>query len=130
MLLSNLSRRSPLNAVDFCDKYYPSIKNDLVKRQTKAKNDPPEKSFLTEYDIYLLKQGNHFRLFDKLGAHLTEVDGAEGTRFAVWGPNAGHVSVIGDFNNWRADAHFLKLRPDESGVWEGFVPGVGRDALY
>ncbi len=101
-----------------------------MKIQTKTKNDFPERGFLTEYDIYLLKQGNHFRLFDKLGAHCTKVNGVAGTRFAVWAPNASRVSVIGDFNHWQADAHLLKVRPDSSGVWEGFVPGVGEGALY
>ena len=59
-------------------------------------------STLTDYDIYLFKQGNNFRLHEKLGAHLRTVDGIEGTHFAVWAPNARSVSVVGDFNGWNA----------------------------
>ncbi|MEW6746633.1 MAG: 1,4-alpha-glucan branching protein GlgB [Planctomycetota bacterium] len=85
---------------------------------------------ITDHDIYLFKQGSHFRVFDKLGAHLLERDGARGVKFAVWAPNAAEVSVIGDFNGWRAGAHPLTARPDGSGIWETFVPGVGAGALY
>lgn len=87
-------------------------------------------SLLTDYDIYLFKQGNHFRIYEKLGAHPTRVNGADGTFFAVWAPNAAGVSVIGDFNGWDPDAHPLHLRPDGSGIWEGFIPGVKEGVLY
>ncbi|MBI3352383.1 MAG: 1,4-alpha-glucan branching protein GlgB [Nitrospirae bacterium] len=87
-------------------------------------------SLLTEYDIYLFKQGNHFHLYEKLGAHLMTVEGLKGTLFAVWAPNAEEVSVIGDFNQWNSSSHPLRVRKDGSGVWEGFVPGVGEGALY
>ncbi|MBV8234448.1 MAG: 1,4-alpha-glucan branching protein GlgB, partial [Acidimicrobiia bacterium] len=85
--------------------------------------------FLTDYDLYLLGQGKHYRLYEKLGAHVGERDGTAGTHFAVWAPNAEQVSVIGDFNGWRR--HELPLeRRGSSGYWEGFVPGVGPGALY
>jgi 1,4-alpha-glucan branching enzyme len=87
-------------------------------------------SLLTEYDIYLFRQGNHFRLYDKLGAHLLDVDGLKGTCFAVWAPNAERVSVIGDFNDWDVDSHLLQPRPDGSGIWEGFIPEVCHGAVY
>ena len=87
-------------------------------------------SLLSDYDIYLLKQGNHARLFEKLGSHIRTVNGSQGTYFAVWAPNAKVVSVVGDFNQWRAKAHPMKLRDDGSGIWEGFIPGVGRGQLY
>jgi len=87
-------------------------------------------SLLTEHDVYLFKEGNHFNLYDKLGAHPLEQGGAEGTLFAVWAPGAGSVSVMGEFNGWSKDSHPLSARWDGSGVWEGFVPGVGPGASY
>ncbi len=87
-------------------------------------------SRLTEYDIYLFKEGNHFSLHDKLGSHVMDVDGMQGTYFAVWAPNAEAVSVIGDFNGWQPESHFLKNRNDGSGVWEGFIPVLGHGTLY
>src|SRR5512143_1584303 len=87
-------------------------------------------SLLTEHDIYLFKEGNHFGLYEKLGSHLMRIDEADGTFFAVWAPNAARVSVIGDFNDWNNDSHHLSIRHDGSGIWEGFIPGVGNGALY
>ncbi len=87
-------------------------------------------SRFTEHDIYLFKEGNHFRLYEKLGAHVMTVDGVEGAIFAVWAPNARHVSIIGDFNAWDPDAHPLRVRDDESGIWEGFIPGIGHGTVY
>ncbi|MBI5440430.1 MAG: 1,4-alpha-glucan branching protein GlgB [Deltaproteobacteria bacterium] len=89
-----------------------------------------DQSLLTEHDVYLFREGNHFRLYDKLGAHVVEAQGVPGTQFAVWAPNAEAVSVIGDFNGWDRGAHPLKPRWDSSGIWEGFIPGVGDGALY
>ena len=85
---------------------------------------------LTDHDIYLFKQGTHTRLHAKMGAHRVTESGAEGVRFAVWAPNAQSVSVIGDFNDWRAENHPLQVRPDGSGIWEGFIPDVHRGAAY
>ncbi len=87
-------------------------------------------SLLTDQDIYLFKEGTHFRLYDKLGAHLHTHKGAEGTLFALWAPNAFQVSVVGDFNGWDCEAHPLVPRWDGSGIWEGFVPGVGQGMIY
>lgn len=87
-------------------------------------------SLLTEHDIYLFREGSHFRLYEKLGSHPMTVAGIEGTLFAVWAPNAERVSVIGDFNGWNATRHQLRPRADSSGIWEGFLPGVGHGALY
>ena len=81
-------------------------------------------SLFSEYDINLFKSGKHFRLYEKMGAHPLEVDGTPGTYFAVWAPAANKVSVIGDFNFWKDGAHELNVRWDESGIWEGFIPGV------
>jgi 1,4-alpha-glucan branching enzyme len=87
-------------------------------------------TLLTDGDIYLFKEGNHFKLYDKLGAHAMEVAGRAGTQFAVWAPNADRVSVIGDFNSWDPGRHPLGARWDGSGIWEGFVPGLAKGSLY
>ncbi|RYC51551.1 1,4-alpha-glucan branching protein GlgB [Flagellimonas olearia] len=87
-------------------------------------------SLFTEFDIDLFKAGKHFRLYEKLGSHLTEVAGVKGTYFAVWAPSAKSVSVIGDFNHWNADEHKLNVRWDSSGIWEGFIPGVDQGTKY
>jgi 1,4-alpha-glucan branching enzyme len=87
-------------------------------------------SIITDHDVYLFKEGNHFNLYDKLGSHLMTVDGVEGTHFAVWAPNAEQVTVMGDFNSWDKDSHPLGVRYDGSGIWEGFVPGLGRGTVY
>ncbi|MGH2899869.1 MAG: 1,4-alpha-glucan branching protein GlgB, partial [Solirubrobacteraceae bacterium] len=73
-----------------------------------------------------MREGTHPRLHDKLGAHPT----ADGTWFAVWAPSAAEVSVVGDFNGWQPGAHALRELPNTGGVWSGFVPGVGKGALY
>jgi 1,4-alpha-glucan branching enzyme len=87
-------------------------------------------SLLTDHDIYLFKEGNHFGLYNKLGSHVMTVEGKTGTLFAVWAPNASRVSVKGDFNGWNKDWHKLKVRGDGSGIWEGFIPGIGHGTLY
>jgi 1,4-alpha-glucan branching enzyme len=81
---------------------------------------------LTDHDIYLLKEGTHGRLYEKLGCHL----GEGGAHFAVWAPNARAVAVVGDFNGWRTEGSTLAPRPDGSGIWEGFVAGVERGQAY
>ncbi|MBI2805259.1 MAG: 1,4-alpha-glucan branching protein GlgB [Planctomycetes bacterium] len=86
-------------------------------------------TFLTDYDLYLLGEGNHNRIYEKLGAHLLTLDGVAGTHFAVWAPNAHEVCVVGDFNGWRHGAFYLNSRGN-SGVWDGFIPHVGVGALY
>jgi 1,4-alpha-glucan branching enzyme len=86
-------------------------------------------SLLSPQDLYLFNEGSHTRLYDKLGSHPGTVDGVAGTHFAVWAPGAEKVFVMGDFNGW--DKTGVPLRPREtSGIWEGFVPGVGAGAAY
>ena len=87
-------------------------------------------SLFTDFDINLFKAGKHFRLYEKLGAHLIEVDGVRGVYFAVWAPSARSVSVVGDFNYWIQGEHQLQVRWDASGIWEGFIPGVEKGATY
>lgn len=86
-------------------------------------------SLLSDDDLYLFNEGSHYRVYEKLGAHLLTVNGVEGTYFAVWAPNARQVSVIGDFNGWDSLSHLLRPR-GQSGIWEGFVPGVRRGTRY
>ena len=93
---------------------------------TAAEPAPDEPHAFGELDAHLMREGTHPRLHDKLGAHPT----ADGTRFAVWAPNAAAVSVIGDFNHWQAGAHPLRELPNTGGVWSAVVPGVGNGALY
>ncbi|NJD87516.1 MAG: 1,4-alpha-glucan branching protein GlgB [Betaproteobacteria bacterium] len=80
-------------------------------------------------DDWLLVEGTHTRLFDRLGAHAIEHEGARGVHFAVWAPNARRVSVVGDFNAWDGRRHAMRRRVD-NGVWEIFVPGLGEGVLY
>ncbi|QSW88962.1 1,4-alpha-glucan branching protein GlgB [Flavobacterium endoglycinae] len=87
-------------------------------------------SLFTDFDIDLFKAGKHFKLYEKLGAHLIEVDGVKGVYFAVWAPTAKSVSVVGDFNYWVQGEHHLNVRWDSSGIWEGFIPEVSKGSLY
>jgi 1,4-alpha-glucan branching enzyme len=87
-------------------------------------------SLFSDFDIDLFKAGKHFRLYEKLGAHLAEVDGEKGVYFAVWAPAARSVSVVGDFNYWIQGEHQLSVRWDESGIWEGFIAGIEKGATY
>ena len=87
-------------------------------------------SLLTDFDTGLFGAGKHFKLYEKLGSHIIEVDGQWGVYFAVWAPNAQAVSVVGNFNHWNRDSHALSSRWDSSGIWEGFIPGIGRGELY
>ncbi len=88
-----------------------------------------EISLITEEDLYLFNEGSHFRLYERLGAHPLTVAGKHGTYCAVWAPNAEQVSVIGDFNQWDGTQHLLRSRGN-SGIWEGFLVGLGQGAPY
>lgn len=80
-------------------------------------------------DDFLIAEGTHLRLFDKLGAHLIEHEGASGVHFAVWAPNAQLVSLVGDFNDWGHRRHPMRRRAD-IGVWEIFMPDIGTGRAY
>jgi len=86
-------------------------------------------SMLSSDDLFLFNEGSHHRLYEKLGAHTLTLDGAEGTYFAVWAPNAKQVSVIGDFNSWDKSSHLLRPK-GQSGIWEGFIPRLGKNTIY
>lgn len=82
----------------------------------------PAAQILSDYDLYLLGEGNQLRLYDKLGAHLATREGTEGVAFVVFAPNAQRVSVVGDFNAWDGNRHPMQVRGQ--GYWETFVPGT------
>jgi 1,4-alpha-glucan branching enzyme len=84
---------------------------------------------ISDQDLYLFNEGSHLRLYDKLGAHPGWRNALAGTTFAVWAPGAQYVSVVGDFNGWDRGRDPLLPR-GQSGIWEGFVPGVGSGAAY
>lgn len=86
-------------------------------------------TLLTEFDLFLHAEGNFYRSYEKMGAHVTEVDGKPGVNFAVWAPNAEFVSVIGEFNGWDRETHPLSWKGD-AGVWEGFLPEAAIGQLY
>src|SRR3990172_3045060 len=96
-------------------KALPSIRHDVSR--------------LTADDLFLFNEGNHYRLYEKLGAQPAEVDGVAGCFFAVWAPNAERVFVMGDFNQWDRASHPLHSR-GQSGIWECFIPGVGAGSHY
>jgi 1,4-alpha-glucan branching enzyme len=97
----------------------------------KGKKESTESfSLLTDFDVHLFKSGKHFKLYEKLGAHPSTFNGVGGTYFALWAPNAKAISVIGNFNHWQDGQHKLNPRWDESGIWEGFFPGLTKGEVY
>lgn len=87
-------------------------------------------SLLSDFDVALFLNGKHLKLYEKLGAIEMELDGEKGCFFAVWAPNAEQVSVLGNFNFWNKESHPLFRRWDDSGIWEGFIPGVLTGEAY
>jgi 1,4-alpha-glucan branching enzyme len=84
---------------------------------------------ITENDQHLFGEGNHHRIYHKLGTHLIELEGVSGALFAVWAPNAKRVSVVGDFNHWDGFKNQMNVL-GSSGIWELFVPDVHEGMLY
>jgi 1,4-alpha-glucan branching enzyme len=83
---------------------------------------------LTDFDLYLLGEGRHWKSYERLGAQLRTIDGVTGVNFAVWAPNAQGVSLVGEFNSWDGRRHPMRRHPN--GVWELFVPGLTDGATY
>ena len=120
-----------------------SSASHAVDASSRSENPPPavpapgpgllhvhyDVSLLSEEDLHLFNEGTHYRLYEKLGAHPLRAKGMDGTYFAVWAPNARHVFVMGDFNGWNRTQLHLGAR-GRSGLWEGFVPGVGKGTPY
>lgn len=87
-------------------------------------------SLITEFDIDLFRAGHHYRLYEKLGAHIIDVNGTQGVYFAVWAPGAKAVSLTGNFNGWNRTSHPMNVRWDGSGIWELYVPGLQQGEYY
>ncbi len=87
-------------------------------------------SLFSDADISNFQSGTHYSLYEIFGSHAREVLGTKGYYFAVWAPNATAVSVIGNFNDWKPDAHPLFVRLEKSGIWEGFIPNISRGEIY
>jgi len=85
---------------------------------------------LNEHDIHLFKEGTYYRAYEKLGVHPHTKDGKKGVWCSVWAPNAEEVCLVGDFNGWEKGASALHPRWDSSGIWEGFIAGIGDGTLY
>ncbi|KKU47709.1 MAG: 1,4-alpha-glucan branching enzyme GlgB, partial [Parcubacteria group bacterium GW2011_GWF2_46_8] len=84
---------------------------------------------MTDFDKYLFNRAQHYRIYDKMGAHIIEKDGVKGAQFAVWAPNAARVSVIGGFNNWDGRRHQMIISED-SGIWQLFIPELVEGDIY
>jgi 1,4-alpha-glucan branching enzyme len=109
--------------------------NDYRLRVTHGKTtteiDDPYRfaPILGELDLHLFAEGNHLRLYEKMGAHAITHENTDGISFAVWAPNATRVSVVGPFNDWDGRRHAMRKR-QEAGVWEIFIPGLPVGSLY
>jgi 1,4-alpha-glucan branching enzyme len=97
-----------------------------VRRLLDPYSFPP---LLSDYDLYLIAEGTHYKKYEKLGAHVREVAGVQGVHFGVWAPNARRVSVVGDFNDWDGRRHQMRVR-GTTGVWELFIPELTQGERY
>lgn len=84
---------------------------------------------LSDFDLYLIGEGSHYKKYEKLGSHVMEINGIKGVHFAVWAPNAKRVSIVGDFNNWDGRRHQMRVL-GSSGIWELFIPGLNEGEIY
>jgi len=127
-----------INKAGFFEKKFEN-RNDFFQYKLKIKTsdnriseflDPYSfMSVLSDFDLHLIGEGSHYKKYEKLGAHVIEVNGVKGVHFAVWAPNAKRVSVAGDFNNWDGRRHQMRVL-GSSGVWEIFIPGLNEWEVY
>ncbi|MDR1907228.1 MAG: 1,4-alpha-glucan branching protein GlgB [Puniceicoccales bacterium] len=108
--------------VDKTDCFKYQLQSEDFRGNSKTFFDPYSfQPTLSDFDQYLFNEGKHRKIYEKLGAHITAIEGIEGTRFCVWAPSAQRVSVVGDFNNW--DGRYGPMRVlGSSGLWELFIP--------
>lgn len=108
------------------------VEHETYEQREQVDMDKPVwvHSMMSDFDVHLFREGRHFKLYEKMGSHVMELHGQHGTFFAVWAPAAKRVSVVGSFNGWNNQAHELFVRWDGSGIWEGFIPGVGHGEMY
>ena len=111
-------------------KAVPLTSNKLMKEVLPDSNHVLPFSLFNDLDIELFKSGTHYRLYEKLGAHIVTHQKKKGVYFAVWAPNAFQVSVIGNFNAWDKTSHILYSRWDGSGILEGFIAGLDQGETY
>src|SRR5262249_38476101 len=130
MLSARLQAGSRFSAATHHAGHGTAMTTRASEHEATAVRQPERSARFSDYDAYLFKQGAHTRLHERLGAHLGPGDGAQGVHFSVWAPNAREVSVVGDFNQWRADAHPLTARNDHSGIWEGYVDAAAHGDCY
>jgi len=102
---------------------------------TKPVHNQPKTAFNPNYfhpqDIALFKQGSHFELYKKFGAHPLSFNGVSGSYFAVWAPAARAVAVIARIDQGENVLHYtLNPREDNSGIWEGFIPFMAKGSAY
>ncbi|MBS1731040.1 MAG: 1,4-alpha-glucan branching protein GlgB [Bacteroidetes bacterium] len=118
-----------------------SKKNPAKKKEKKLIKSPAiktpdtsllvwEHSLFTEEDIKNFQDGTHCKLYELFGNKQLTIENTTGTYFAVWAPNATAVHVTGNFNQWDGSIHLLHVRPDKSGIWEGFIPGIQAGEAY
>ncbi|NCF65053.1 MAG: 1,4-alpha-glucan branching protein GlgB [Chloroflexi bacterium] len=106
------------------------LKTKIYTGETVLYEDPYAfPSTLSDFDAHLLSEGTHMHMYEKLGAHLIELNGSAGVLFAVWAPNALRVSVVGEFNQWDGRRHTMRFHSN-NGIWEIFIPGIGEGILY
>jgi 1,4-alpha-glucan branching enzyme len=87
-------------------------------------------SLFSDVAIQNFQNGTHYSLYELFGNKQIEVANTKGTYFSVWAPNATAVFVVGNFNDWNNQSHPLKVRLDQSGIWEGFIPNILQGEVY
>ncbi len=116
----------PNYSEDFDYYFEATCHNNVIRPFYDPYRFPPQ---LSEYDRHLFNSGTHYELYNKFGAHLKTINGVKGTIFRIWAPSARRVSVIGDFNYWDGRVHQMRVL-EESGIWELFIPGIGKGEIY
>jgi len=124
-----MARSDPKQQVPADAKQQVPAKDEVPAIEPAPPSDEQRSILLTSFDLHLFNEGKHNRLYQKLGAHMTVMDGKPGTYFAIWAPDAERISVVGDFNGWNPDSDPMTPRGD-SGVWECFVRDLGKGAIY